>query len=94
MPRLKSVSGEALQLGKYRVARAEEDGAFFADALLWLVKFYPDLQVEQLQKHIDITSPARSADAIALIWKATLLTEMNRHMSGDRRRQDLAELVR
>ncbi len=94
MPRLKSAPGEALQLGKYRVARAEEDCVSFAEALLWIVKFYPDLQVEQFPKHIDITSPARSADAIALIWKATLLTEMNRLMSGDRRRQDLAELVR
>jgi hypothetical protein len=94
MPRLKSVPGEALQLGKYRVARAEEDCESFADALLWLVKFYPDLQVERLSEHIEITSPTRSADSIALIWKATLLTEMNRHMSGNQRRQDLAELVR
>ncbi|WP_158258115.1 hypothetical protein [Sphingopyxis lindanitolerans] len=58
------------------------------------MKFYPDLLVERLPEHIEITSQTRSADAIALIWKATLLTEMNRHMSGDRRRQDLAELVR
>lgn len=81
-------------MGKYRIARADEDRAAFADALLWLVKFHPDLQVEQIPEHIEITSPTRGADAIALIWKATLLTEMNRHMSGDRRRQDLAELVR
>lgn len=94
MPRLKSVPGEALQLGKYRVAHADEERASFADALTWLVKFYPDLLVERLPEHIEITSQTRSADAIALIWKATLLTEMNRHMSGDRRRQDLAELVR
>jgi len=81
-------------LGRYRVARVDEDRAAFADALLWLVKFYPDLQAERLPERIEITSPARSADAIALIWKATLLTEMNRHMSGNQRRQDLAELVR
>lgn len=81
-------------MGKYRVARADEDRAFFADALLWLVRFHSDLQVERLPEHIEITSPTRGADAISLIWKATLLTEMNRGMSGDRRRQDLAELVR
>lgn len=81
-------------MGRYRVARADEDRAFFADALLWLVRFHPDLQVQRLPEHIEITSPTRSADAISLIWKATLVTEMNRHISGDRRRQDIAELVR
>lgn len=81
-------------MGTYRVARADEDRAAFADALLWLVKFYPDLQAKRLPELTEITSPTRSADAIALIWKATLLTEMNHHMSGDERRQDLAELVR
>jgi hypothetical protein len=62
--------------------------------LLWLVKFNPDLVVARYDQYIEISSPIRDTDSIALLWKASLLTEIRRHQSAPQRRQDLEALVR
>jgi hypothetical protein len=81
-------------LGKYRVEQPDQKLAAFENALLWLVKFYPDIEVERPAQHTDISSASRSPDAIALLWKATLLTEVRVELSAAQRRQNLEELVR
>lgn len=79
---------------KYRVELADQMRAVFENALVWLVKFYPDIEIDRSAQHIEISSASRSADAIALLWKATLLTEVRGELSAPQRRKNLEELVR
>lgn len=81
-------------MGKYRIVHADHIRAAYDAALLWLVKFNPDLVVARHDQHIEISSPIRDTDAIALLWKASLLTEIRRDQSVAQRRQDLEALVR
>lgn len=80
-------------MGNYRVEQADQKQVAFESALLWLVKFYPDIEVERTAQHTEISSTSRSPDAIALLWKATLLTEVRVELSAAQRRQNLEELV-
>lgn len=80
-------------MGKYRVEQADQKLAAFENALLWLVKFYPDIEVERTAQHAEISSASRGPDAIALLWKAMLLTEVRVGLSAAQRRQNLEELV-
>ena len=80
-------------MGKYRVEQADQKLAAFENALLWLVKFYPDIEVERTAQLAEISSASRSPDAIALLWKAMLLTEVRAGLSAAERRRNLEELV-
>ena len=81
-------------MGKYRIDAADQIRSACADALLWLVKFNPGLVVARHDQYIEISSPIRDTDAIELIWKASLLTEIRHDQSAPQRRQDLETLVR
>lgn len=81
-------------MGKYRIVHADQIRAACDDALLWLVKFNPDLVVARHDQYIEIYSPFREPEAIALLWKASLLTEIRRDGSALQRRRNLEELVR
>lgn len=81
-------------MGKYSVALAGQNRALIERALSWLIRFQSDINVERAIAHIEIVSPSRDAKALALLWKATLLTELRHEASSAQRRRSLEELVR